>query len=278
MKKVLAALLAVGLLAGTAAGAGIRTGILAKQNMGDEEFVKFVREHDTNFSGWKIMNASHSQDDKLTYFDSLASMLKALRSGKIDEAALPEPAAEYVVNTNSDFEMCCAVHSSPTHLALGFRNDEAGKRLCGMTNAALEAMKSERKLSILYAHYLNTPGKSQPPAETFTKIDGAETIRVAVTGDLPSLDMISPNGTPVGFNTAVLAELGRRMRLNIELVDIESGARTSALMSGRVDAVFWYLVWEGSDRQPSVPSGVLLSDSYYEWENFMHIRSLRRHS
>ena len=276
MKKLLLALLIAGIFAGSAFGAGIRIGILTKQNMSDEAFVKFVREHDTNFFGWKIMNANHSQDDKLTYFDSLTSMLMALRSDKIDEAALPEPTAEYIVNTNSDFEICCAVHSSPTHLALGFRNDEAGKRLCGMINAALEAMKSDRKLSILYAQYLKTPGKSQPPAETFTKIDGAETIRVAVTGDLPPLDMVAADGTPVGFNTAVLAELGRRLGLTIALVNIESGARTSALMSGRVDAVFWYLVWEGSDKQPSVPSGILLSDSYYEWENFMHLRKFSR--
>ena len=88
--------------------------------------------------------------------------------------------------------------------------------------------------------------------------------------------MVAADGTPVGFNTAVLAELGRRIGLNIELVNIESGARTSALMSGRVDAVFWYLVWEGSDKQPSVPSGILLSDSYYEWENFMHLRKFSR--
>ena len=276
MKKLLLALLIAGIFAGSAFGAGMRMGSLTQQNMSAEEFAEFIKSQERNFFGWKIMNTSHSLDDTFQYYDTLTAMMMALRSDKVDEAALPEPVAEYIVNTNPAFEISCALHSRPTHLALGFRNDKAGQRLREMVNVALGAMKSDRKLSILYAQYLNTPGKSQPPAETFTKIDGAETIRVAVTGDLPPMDMIAADGTPVGFNTAVLAELGRRMGLNIELVNIESGARTSALMSGRVDAVFWYQVWQGVDKQPDAPGGVLLSDSYYEWDNFMHLRNFRR--
>lgn len=276
MKKLLLALLVAGMFVSSAFGAGMKMGSLTQQNMSAEEFAEFIKSQELNFFGWKIMNTNHSLEDTFQYYDSLTAMLMALRSDRIDEAALPEPVAEYIVNTNTAYEICCALHSRPTHLALGFRNDEGGSRLRGMVNAALSAMKLDRKLSILHAQYLNTPGKSQPPAETFTKIDGAERIRVAVTGDLPPMDMVAADGTPVGFNTAVLAELGRRMGLNIELVNIESGARTSALTSGRVDAVFWYQVWENVDKQPDAPGGVLLSDSYYEWDNFMHLRNFRR--
>ena len=70
------------------------------------------------------------------------------------------------------------------------------------------------------------------------KIDNAETIRVGVTGDLPPIDYVDEAGIPAGFNTAVLAEISRRIVKNIELVSIESGARSIALSeySGAVAA------------------------------------------
>ena len=60
-----------------------------------------------------------------------------------------------------------------------------------------------------------------------------------MTGDLPPLDLILPDGTPAGFNTAFLAELSKRMDVTFELVNISSNARALALSSGEVDALFW---------------------------------------
>ncbi len=85
--------------------------------------------------------------------------------------------------------------------------------------------------------------------------------------------MIAADGKPVGFNTAVLAELGRRMRVNIKLLNVEAGSRTSALMSGRANAVFWYE--KTSDvygKKSDVPYGVLLSEPYYSWDTFLHLK------
>lgn len=272
MKKLLLAILIAGIFAGSAFGADMRMGALTQQNMSEKEFADFIKSQERNFFGWKIMNTNHRLDDTFTYFDSLTAMIMALHSGKIDEAALPEPVAEYVKTTDAGIENSCALHSRTTHLALGFRSDDSGQRLCDMVNNALEAMKSDRRLSILTSKYLNRPGTTIPAAESFASFPGAETLKVAVTGDLPPLDMIAPDGRPVGYNTAVLSEIGRRMGVNIELVNIHSGARTSALMSGRVDAVFWYQVWDGVEKQPDAPAGVLLSEPYYEWDTFLHLR------
>ena len=276
MKRLLLAFVIACLFAGCAYADGIRMGSLTQQNMTEEEFAAFIKSQERSFFGWKVLNTHHRPEDTFTYYDSLTAMLMGLRSGKIDEAAIPEPVAEYVVNTNPAFEISCALHSRTTYLALGFRNDDKGLRLCGMFNEALASMRADRRLSILTAEYLSTPGKSQPNAVKFGNFDGAETVKVAVTGDLPPMDIIASDGTPVGFNTAVLSELGKRLGVNIELVSIESGARTSALMSGRVDVVFWYQVYEGVDKQPDAPEGVLLSDRYYEWDNFMHLRHFVR--
>ncbi len=127
-------------------------------------------------------------------------------------------------------------------------------------------------LSAIEGMYLASPGKTSPQPVKFAKFDGAVTIRAAVTGDLPPVDFMADDGTAAGFSTAVLAEIGRRLGVNIELMSIESAARSSALASGRADVVFWYEVVKGADKQPDIPEGVIVSEPYYEWEKFIHLR------
>ena len=76
----------------------------------------------------------------------------------------------------------------------------------------------------------------KPEFETF---DGADTIKVGVTGDLPPFDYMTEAGEPEGFNKVILAEIGKRIGKNIELVSIDSGSRAIALSSGQIDVVFW---------------------------------------
>ena len=77
---------------------------------------------------------------------------------------------------------------------------------------------------------------------------------------------------PAGYNVAVLSEIGKRLRINISLVNVEAGARTAALVSGRADVVFWYEVNKNSNFQPDVPDDVILSEPYLEWNQFIHLR------
>ena len=113
---------------------------------------------------------------------------------------------------------------------------------------------------------VSTPEPDTLKPVEFAKFDGAETITVAVTGDMPPIDYIAADGTPAGYNTALLAEIGKRLQVNISLVDIDTAARAAALKSKRVDVVFWFQ----SNVNPSmpnldVPEGVILSDPYYTW-------------
>ena len=80
-----------------------------------------------------------------------------------------------------------------------------------------------------------------------------------------TMDDADDTGHAAGFNTAVLAEIAQRLEINIELVQVDSGARTLALSSGRADAAFWARsaaadpVIEGLD----IPEGTITSESYY---------------
>ena len=100
-------------------------------------------------------------------------------------------------------------------------------------NQAIADMKADGTLDALRASIMDL-NKVE-----IKEIDNAETIRVGVTGDLPPIDYVDEEGIPAGFNTAVLAEISKRIGKNIELVSIDSGARSLALSQGIVDVIFW---------------------------------------
>ena len=127
-------------------------------------------------------------------------------------------------------------------------------------------MEEDGTLDELAAEYIDgVIAGEDPEAVAFPAFEGAETVTVAVTGDLPPMDYVDDAGSAAGFNTAVLAEIGQRLEINIELVQVDSGARTLALASGRADAAFWVKSTaadpdaEGLD----IPEGTVTSESYY---------------
>ena len=205
-------------------------------------------------------------DTNTTYFENFNSMQMALSSKNIDEIQTHKSVANYMTKQNSNFEIkesqtvslvdsfCCALRDEDTELKNSF-------------DTAITSMKDDGTLDALIKKYI-TDLKSEPPAVEISKIDGADTIKVGVTGDLPPLDLVLADGTPAGFNTAVLAEISRRIGKNIELVQIDSAARASALMSKKVDVVFWVIVPNDSNRPADMdkPEGVAVTKPYYQDE------------
>ena len=87
---------------------------------------------------------------------------------------------------------------------------------------------AEGKIGLLVRDYLTGPSAQNPQA---VKFEGAETITVAVTGDMPPLDYTGPDGEPAGFNTAILAEIARRLHVNLRTVTLETAARVPSAPS-----------------------------------------------
>ena len=85
MKKVLLALVIAGMFAGSAFGAGLKTGMLSLTNMSSEEFAKFTESHFVNEGGWRLLDKNHGSEDIFVAFDDLASMMMALHSDKVDD-------------------------------------------------------------------------------------------------------------------------------------------------------------------------------------------------
>ena len=241
----------------------LKLGLLTKLNTTEEEFSE----------SWRKTFAPRNEELEVIvrFYDSLTAMQMAMNAGEITQMVLPEAAAHYLMNQTSEYESTLSLRSkNPYGLAFGFREDN--KTLRDKFNEALTTLRENWRLGTLEGVYIASPSRNDPEPVKFEHFDGADTIKIAITGDLPPIDFIAADGTPAGFNTAVLAEIGNLLRMNVEFVNVEAGARTAALAAGRADVVFWYEVNSGEQEQADVPAGVILSTPYYEWNNFLHVK------
>lgn len=235
-------------------------------------------------NGWIITGGDHSTS-LAKFYDTLMMMQMALSRGEIQEMILPDFAAEYLVRINKDYSPCCISNSGNMALCFGFLKDN--KALRDRWNSALRSMRADNTLagfenkyiknfpkdtSYDYIYGIDKKKRDKENRIRFERFKEAETIKVALTGDLPPVDFTAEDGTPAGYSVAVLAEIGKRLHVNIVPVNISAGARTAALVSGRADIVFWYEVNESLETQPDVPDEVILSEPYLAWDKFIHVR------
>lgn len=268
MKKFLLLIMALSLLLMAGCGGGeeskpaadnsIKLGMLRYLNASETEFDGFMVKISEAFS---LDMSRHS----VVYFDNLSAMQMALEAGKIDEMSTYVCVANYLSARNPNIEII-KDHTLEfiDAFCLALRDNEPDLR--AELDAAISEMNADGTLANLTKTYINdVTGDNDPPAVDFETFDGADTIKVAITGDLPVLDLVRTDGKPAGFNTAVLAEIGKRLHKNIEMVQVDSGARAAALTSGQVDVVFWAIVpvSEIIPANADKPDGVELTAPYY---------------
>ena len=201
----------------------------------------------------------------VTYYDSLSLMQMGIESGSIDEISVYKSVSEYIIANNDKYENANdAINLYADNFCFAVRKDDTA--LKDDLDKVIGEMKADGSLDKLVKEYVTDVDKGQTPsAIEIPTTEGADTIKVGVTGDLPPLDYVSADGQAAGFNTAILAEIAKRSGKNIEIVDIDSGARASALSSGQIDVIFWVTL-PASDKIPAdidKPEGVELSVPYF---------------
>ena len=271
MRKILSAILVLTLFAGIASAESLKVGILSKLNMSQEEYSEFIAAG-RKTGEWSFFSSAPKIDSiSFIFYDNLQAMQLALNAGEIQEAALPEVVAEYVMNVTGAYKISGIAKTKPAFLAFGFKKDN-DPELVKKFNDAIFSMKEDGTLAVLQARYIYDAGIGDPETIEFRKFDNVDRkITVVVTGDLPPIDYVTADGQAAGFNTAVIAEIGKRLQLNIELLQIMSGARASAVVSGRADTVFWIQGHRDVSRHSDIPEGLELSEPYYEWNEFLFI-------
>ena len=248
---------------------GVKLGMLmpAKMVAGLEESTQDM----SDIVLWNLYTPAHSTGKTTPrFYANFTSMLIALNAEEIDEFAVSQSVGEYITAVNPDFAVVCAARITGASFVFGFKAKNGGA-IRDKFNAALADMRKDGTLDALRLKYCGNPGKDTPDTVKFEEFSDAETVKIAVTGDMPPIDYIAADGTPAGFNTAILSEIGRRAKINIKLLHVETAARTTALMSGRADGVFWYQIYKDSKNQPDAPEGVIFSDPYYDFNITLHI-------
>lgn len=239
MKKMIAMVLALALtLAGFAACVAeekgfkpelpsVVAGLLTYMNFGSSGEDVFVSEVDG------VNHFSRGYDD-------LNSAILAVKSGKIIVLAdLPQAVAEYITNRAEGFVWSREGYfggSVGMSMAVLKENEELYNKL----NGAIIELNQDGTIDRLKEQYIDAflDSNEEPVPEALPKFDGAQTIRIAVCGDLPPIDYIAADGTPAGFNIALLSVIAERLHVNFDLVQINMGARLLALTQGNVDVVF----------------------------------------
>ena len=183
-------------------------------------------------------------------YDSLNAMLMGLQSQEVNYIIVPYTTGKYLSSVNDGLKMVTEYHpenaTKATDWALARLSDgysfmlkEDNTELRDAFDAQITAMKEDGTLQkLIDEHITKVSEGGEPVAIAFEQFE-RDPIRIAVTGSLPPMDYVAPDGSFAGFNTAVLAEIGKRLQKNIKLVQVDSVGRALALSEGTVDVVFW---------------------------------------
>ena len=264
MKKIFSILSALLIVSLILTGCGedkpkddVKLGMIKHLNASEDEFNNFIKKVADTFS---INMTTY----KPVFYDNLNSMLMALDKGEIKIISTYDCVANYMVSRNPKLEI---MYDDSLEFidAFCFAMKQENESLKNSVDDFIKEIKADGTLDNLVKTYISDVNKTDPPAVGIEHFDDADTIKVAVTGDLPPLDLYLADGTPAGFNTALLAEMGKRLHKNVEIVSIDSGARASAVMSDRVDMIFWAVVpvSEIIPADADKPEGTILSAPYY---------------
>lgn len=183
--------------------------------------------------------AGYVNPHKVIFFNSLNDLVMALKNQQIDRFATCKTVGNYIVARNDDLKIIDDNYKPILGFSMAMEEKSAAQ--IEEINAAIKAMREDGTLKKLVQENIADLAGKDPVAKPIPVIEGADTLKVAVTGDMPAMDVILADGTPAGFNVAFLGELGKRINKNFELVPITAEARAAALSSGQVDALFWVI-------------------------------------
>ena len=236
-------------------------GIITRLNVSEVEYNKLMTKLEKSYRPSKA-----NLTVEFKFFDRMSDLLAALNAKQVDMIGTYESVADYLLQRNENLEILKSERILHDSFCFGVRSGDS--ILKNELNKAIKAMQNDGTLVDLTKKYIYDlkDSKADPPAVEIPKFHGADTIKVAVTGDLPPLDLILADGTPAGFSTAVLAEIGNRLNKNIELISVDSAARASILSSKDADVVFWVSVPKDSVLVPvdvDKPAGIDLSEPYF---------------
>jgi ABC-type amino acid transport substrate-binding protein len=196
------------------------------------------------------------------FADTLSDMISTLKSGRADYAILFTPTAKYYAALDDTLGYTQTplppyddqeFYSENYTVAMTTRAEDT--ELLGKINSAISELKADGTLETLLKNYVD--GLSVAATDPIPVIDGAETIKVGITGDNPPFDYIDPAGKPAGFNVELMKAIAAKAGFNVEFVTINTNAKFAALESGRTDVHFF-----GTSLLSEIKEGYVQTEAY----------------
>ena len=204
--------------------------------------------------------------NRYVFFNTMTDMLMALNRGDIVVLETDQNTVRYIASRNDNI-VDRPPYLNPNNLMFSILLRGEDTELRDQISDCITKMKEDGTLDEMKQRYIeDVIAGNDPDAVVPEVIPDARTIKVAVTGDRPPMDYVSAGGEPLGFNTALIAEIAKRLGINIEFVTVDCGARGIALATGVCDIVFWMEIgdfenWEGADFEDQ-PENTIVTEPY----------------
>jgi polar amino acid transport system substrate-binding protein len=204
--------------------------------------------------------------NRYVFYDTMTDMLMALNRGDIVVLETDQNTVRYIASRNENI-VDRPPYMNPNMLVfcMLLRADDAELR--DQISACITEMTEDDTIETLKQFYIeNVIAGEEPGAIQPEYFPDARTIKVAVTGDRPPMDYVSAGGEAIGFNTAMITEIAKRLNTNVKLVNVSTQARGMALATGVCDIVFWMEVgdfenWEGANLEDQ-PENTVVTAPY----------------
>ena len=204
--------------------------------------------------------------NKYVFYDTMNDMIMALNRGDIVVLETDQNTVRYIASRNDNI-VDRPPYMNPNMLIFCMLLREEDTELRDQISACIAEMEEDGSIEAMKQTYIENVIAGEDPGAIESQVfPDAKTIKVAVTGDRPPMDYVSAGGDPLGFNTALIAEVAKRLELNVEMVNVSCAARGIALATGVCDIVFWMEVgdfenWEGADFEDQ-PENTVVTEPY----------------
>lgn len=174
---------------------------------------------------------------EVVYFNRGMDALAALKAGKVDALPMHQFTADYMLKKNSDIKSIPVDAEFEGGVIMAVRVDD--EALKSSLDSAINVLMQDGTIAQLESEWItNLSAENEPINTELTKIEGAPTYYVGVSGDFPPLDYMATDGRPAGFNVAIMNKIAAVLGVNFEFVSLETQARFAALSSKKIDIIF----------------------------------------
>jgi ABC-type amino acid transport/signal transduction systems, periplasmic component/domain len=201
----------------------------------------------------------------------------ALQSGKISAIVTAGFEADYYARMNDKFTAMDFPEFAIKPVAfMGVAKDKT--ETFEVLNSAITELKEDGTLDKLIDKYItNLTKETQEEEITIPVTEGAQTIKIAITGSAMPLDYIDSEGNPAGFDMALLAEIAKLKGVNFDIKVYEPNSGLTAVTSGKTDVYFCFSAdktyYENGDCNNSLEKlyGIKATDFYFEADGMKFI-------